>query len=70
MTLSNKHAFAPGARALLASAYARPAGPAAAPQPSRPSKPMLSAWQRWEMDTLDEPEPAPAAARGAPPAEV
>ncbi|SEA42297.1 flagellar assembly protein FliH [Variovorax sp. YR216] len=75
MTLSKqaRHAFAPGARALLASAYAPPAtaAPAAAPQPSRPGKPVLSAWQRWEMDTLTEAQPADASQRAAAaPAEV
>lgn len=69
MTLSKqaRHAFAPGARALLASAYTPPATPAsaAAPQPSRPGKPVLSAWQRWEMDTLTEAQPADASRRPA-----
>ena len=77
MTLSKQaqHAFAPGARALLASAYAPPASAAAVPTPapksSRPAKPVLSAWQRWEMDTLTEAQPAGASQRAAAaPAEV
>ncbi|MBB3179125.1 flagellar assembly protein FliH [Variovorax sp. Sphag1AA] len=78
MTLSKQaqHAFAPGARALLASAYAPPASAAAAPAPapksSRPGKPALSAWQRWEMDTLTEGQTAGASQRAAAaaPAEV
>ncbi|VTU26880.1 Flagellar assembly protein FliH [Variovorax sp. PBS-H4] len=41
---------APASRARLASAYAS-ARPDAAPKPS--AKPSLSAWQRWEMGTLD-----------------
>jgi len=72
MTLSKQaqHAFAPGARALLASAYSPPAAPAiapAAPAPksSRAGKPALSAWQRWEMDTLTEGQPAGATQRAA-----
>ncbi|SCK60195.1 flagellar assembly protein FliH [Variovorax sp. HW608] len=72
MTLS-KRAFAPGARALLASAYSAPRAPAPAPaaQPSRLGKPVLSAWQRWEMDTLTEAQPASASQRAAAaPAEV
>jgi len=77
MTLSKqaRHAFAPGARALLASAYsppATPATPAPATQPSRPGKPVRSEWQRWEMDTLTEGPPAGASQRApaAAPAEV
>jgi flagellar assembly protein FliH len=51
MTLS-KYPFASGARSRLASAYT----PTAAPAPTeKPARPVLSAWQRWEMDTLNEP---------------
>ena len=53
MTLSKNAAFGPGAR--LATAYA-PARPPAAPKPA--AKPVLSAWQRWEMGTLEN-EDAP-----------
>ncbi|WP_431273527.1 flagellar assembly protein FliH [Variovorax ureilyticus] len=70
MTLS-KHAFTPGARALLASAYAPPASAPIAPSSPRPGKPVLSAWQRWEMDTLTEAQPASGSQRlAAAPAEV
>ncbi|MGJ7507279.1 flagellar assembly protein FliH [Variovorax sp. GT1P44] len=51
MTLS-KHPFASGARSRLASAYTPPAAVAATAELARPK---LSAWQRWEMDTLNEP---------------
>ena len=59
MTLSDP-TFAPGARGRLAAAYAPPVRPAPAPLPA---KPVLSAWQRWEMDTLNEPSPPPPGAR-------
>lgn len=62
MTLS-KHNFAPGARGRLASAYAAPAAAASpTPAPKHP-KPVLSAWQRWEMDTLNDPAPPASPAR-------
>jgi flagellar assembly protein FliH len=51
----------------MATAYAPPARSAASAKPARP---VLSAWQRWEMDTLDGPAPRPApgpAGRGAVP---
>jgi flagellar assembly protein FliH len=48
MTLHKNAAFGSGAR--LATAYA-PARPPAAPRPA--AKPVLSAWQRWEMGTLE-----------------
>ena len=51
MTLSDP-TFVPGARSRLAATYAAPAAPA-------PSKPVRSAWQRWEMDTLNTPAAAP-----------
>lgn len=58
-----------GARSRLATAYAPPARSAAA----IPARPVLSAWQRWEMDTLDQPglqAPAPAGqGSGSAPAE-
>lgn len=60
MTTSKYPAPSPfGARARAATAYAPPRAAAA----SKPDKPVLSAWQRWEMDTLDEPArraPAPS----------
>ncbi|MDM0052399.1 flagellar assembly protein FliH [Variovorax sp. J22R115] len=66
MTLS-KHLPSPGGTlSRLASAYAAAATPAVS---ARPAKPVLSAWQRWEMDTLNEPE-APAHHRQATPVEV
>lgn len=52
MTLS-KYPFASGARSRLASAYAPPAAAQSAAE--KPARPVLSAWQRWEMDTLNEP---------------
>nr|WP_251010536.1 flagellar assembly protein FliH [Variovorax paradoxus] len=48
MTSSSNSSF--GARARLSAAYA-PARPAT---PPKPAKPVLSAWQRWEMGTLEE----------------
>ncbi|VTU22496.1 Flagellar assembly protein FliH [Variovorax sp. PBL-H6] len=48
MTLSRNASLGPGAR--LATTYA-PARAPAAPRPT--AKPVLSAWQRWEMGTLD-----------------
>lgn len=53
MTSSSHSSF--GARARLSAAYA-PARPAA---PPKPAKPVLSAWQRWEMGTLEEEAAAP-----------
>lgn len=50
MTSSKQTAAAPASRARLAAAYA-PARPAAA-------KPSLSAWQRWEMGTLESEDAA------------
>jgi flagellar assembly protein FliH len=59
MTLS-KYPTPTGARALLASAYSPPPL-AASSAGTKHAKPKLSAWQRWEMDTLNEPPPeAPA----------
>ena len=46
-----------GTRARMATAYAPPVRSAAS---TKPAKPLLSAWQRWEMDTLDDPAPRPA----------
>ncbi|KWT95992.1 MULTISPECIES: flagellar assembly protein FliH [unclassified Variovorax] len=54
MTSSKQTAAAPASRARLAAAYA-PARPAAAPQAAKPS---LSAWQRWEMGTLENEDAA------------
>lgn len=62
MTLS-KYPFASGARSRLASAYTPGAVPAAAEKPARP---VLSAWQRWEMDTLNEPPASPQRHAAAP----
>lgn len=53
MTSSSHSSF--GARARLSAAYA-PARPAA---PPKPAKPVLSAWQRWEMGTLEAEAVAP-----------
>lgn len=53
MTSSSHSSF--GARARLSAAYA-PARPAT---PPKPAKPVLSAWQRWEMGTLEEEAAAP-----------
>jgi flagellar assembly protein FliH len=50
MTSFKQSAAFSAPRARLADAYA-PARPAAAPKPA--AKPSLSAWQRWEMGTLD-----------------
>jgi len=65
MTLS-KHAPASSAsaRALLTAYGAIRAGSAARPViQSAPPKPVLSAWQRWEMGTLDAADPQSAAPR-------
>src|SRR4051794_7667845 len=54
-----------GTRSRMATAYAAPARSGASALPARPGR---SAWQRWEMDTLDDPAPRPAptpAGRGA-----
>lgn len=64
MTLS-KHNFVAGARSRLASAYTPAASPASAPPAPKHPKPVLSAWQRWEMDTLIEPTPPTSTARPA-----
>ncbi|MDM0030538.1 flagellar assembly protein FliH [Variovorax sp. J22P271] len=59
-----------GTRSRMATAYAPPVRSAAS---AKPAKPVLSAWQRWEMDTLDEPAPRPApgpAGRGSVPPAV
>ena len=56
-----------GTRSRMATAPAPPGRSAAS---AMPAKPVLSAWQRWEMDTLDGPAPRPApgpAGRGAVP---
>ncbi|VTU20470.1 flagellar assembly protein FliH [Variovorax sp. RA8] len=55
MTSSKQTATAPASRARLAAAYA-PARPAAAPKAA--AKPSLSAWQRWEMGTLESDDAA------------
>lgn len=55
MTSSKQTAAAPASRAKLAAAYA-PARPAAAPKAA--AKPSLSAWQRWEMGTLESEDAA------------
>ncbi|MDM0104351.1 flagellar assembly protein FliH [Variovorax sp. J22R24] len=65
MTLS-KYPSPSGARSRLASAYAPAAVPVAS---AKPAKPVLSAWQRWEMDTLNEPQ-APAQRKLAVPTEA
>ncbi len=61
MTTSKYPSLSPfGTRSRVATAYAPAARAAAAAQPA---KPVLSAWQRWEMDTLDPPTlqaPGPA----------
>jgi flagellar assembly protein FliH len=62
MTLS-KHNFAAGARSRLASAYAPAASPASPALGPKHPKPVLSAWQRWEMDTLKEPAAPASTAR-------
>lgn len=53
MTLSKNASF--GSAARLATAYAA-ARPPAAPKPA--AKPVLSAWQRWEMGTLESEDAA------------
>lgn len=55
MTSSKQTAAAPASRARLAAAYA-PVRPPAAPKAA--AKPSLSAWQRWEMGTLESEDPA------------
>ncbi len=60
MTLSRNASF--GARARLAASYA-PVRTAAAP---KVAKPTLSAWQRWEMGTIDAPSAAVPSGTGAP----
>ncbi|MDM0042964.1 flagellar assembly protein FliH [Variovorax dokdonensis] len=48
--------FAPDARSRLAAAYARPPSPvAAATAQDDAARPGLSAWERWEMDSLNAP---------------
>ena len=60
--------FAPGTRARLTAAYARPATPSVPvdnASPARSGLSGLSAWARWEMDSLNEPKVA-AGSRGTP----
>jgi len=58
--LSSKNSTGLGARSRLATAYA----PAPQSGPPTPAKPVLSAWQRWEMGTLEEDAAAAAPHHG------